>query len=114
MPMLKRTNGRLHHRLLPLRRPTTDRWALVIQRTQYPWRRIVIPTDFSTAAEWSFDSAVQMAGSTGAELIILHVRATLAATPEELRSPADDALYDYAEQYELEKLRDHARRANAT
>jgi nucleotide-binding universal stress UspA family protein len=80
----------------------------------YPWRRIVIPTDFSTAAEWSFDSAVQMAGSTGAELIILHVRTTLASKPEELRFPADDALYDYAEQYELEKLRDHARRANAT
>jgi nucleotide-binding universal stress UspA family protein len=80
----------------------------------YPWRRIVIPTDFSTAAEWSFDSAVQMAGSTGAELIILHVRTTRASNPEELRFPADDALYDYAEQYELEKLRDHARRANAT
>jgi nucleotide-binding universal stress UspA family protein len=80
----------------------------------YPWRRIVVPTDFSTAAEWSFDSAVRMAGSTGAELIILHVRTTLASNPEELRFPADDALYDYAEQYELEKLRDHARRANAT
>jgi nucleotide-binding universal stress UspA family protein len=80
----------------------------------YPWRRILIPTDFSTAAEWSFDSAVQMAGSTGAELVILHVRATRASNPEELRFPADDALYDYAEQHELEKLRDHARRANAT
>jgi len=80
----------------------------------YPWHRILIPTDFSTAAEWSFDSAVQMAGSTGAELVIMHVRATLASNPEELRFPADDALYDYAEQHELEKLRDHARRANAT
>ena len=80
----------------------------------YPWRRIVIPTDFSTAAEWSFDSAVQMAGSTGAELIILHVRSTRTSNPEELRFPADDALYEYAERTELEKLRDHARRANAT
>ena len=80
----------------------------------YPWRRIVIPTDFSTAAEWSFDSAVQMAGSTGAELVILHVRATRTSNPEELRFPADDSLYAYAEQHELEKLRDHARRANAT
>jgi nucleotide-binding universal stress UspA family protein len=79
----------------------------------YPWRRILIPTDFSTAAEWSFDSAVQMAGSTGAELIILHVRATRTSNPEELRFPADDSLYAYAEQHELEKLRDHARRANA-
>jgi nucleotide-binding universal stress UspA family protein len=76
----------------------------------YPWRRIVIPTDFSTAAEWSFDSA----GSTGAELVILHVRATRTSNPEELRFPADDSLYAYAEQHELEKLRDHARRANAT
>ncbi len=80
----------------------------------YPWRRIVIPTDFSTAAEWSFDSAVKMAGATGAELIILHVRATRASNPDELRFPADDALYSYAEQTELEKLRDHARRANAS
>lgn len=80
----------------------------------YPWRRIVIPTDFSTAAEWSFDSAVQLAGSTGAELVILHVRATRVSNPDELRFPADDSLYEYAEQHELEKLRDHARRANAT
>lgn len=80
----------------------------------YPWRRIVVPTDFSTAAEWSFDSAVRLAGSTSAELVILHVRATRASNPEELRFPADDSLYAYAEQHELEKLRDHARRANAT
>ncbi|MEA2343894.1 MAG: hypothetical protein QOF63_2063 [Thermoanaerobaculia bacterium] len=79
----------------------------------YPWRRIVIPTDFSTAAEWSFDSAVQLAGATGAELLILHVRSTRTSNPEELRFPADDALYAYAEQHELEKLRDHARRRNA-
>lgn len=80
----------------------------------YPWRRIVVPTDFSTAAEWSFDSAVRLAGSTAAELVILHVRVTRASNPEELRFPADDSLYEYAEQHELEKLRDHARRANAT
>lgn len=55
-----------------------------------------------------------MAGSTAAELVILHVRATRASNPEELRFPADDSLYEYAEQHELEKLRDHARRANAT
>jgi len=79
----------------------------------YPWRRIVIPTDFSTAAEWSFDSAVQLAGSTGAELVILHVRSTRTSNPDELRFPADDALYAYAENYELEKLRDHARRRNS-
>ena len=59
----------------------------------YPWRRIVIPTDFSTAAEWSFDSAVQLAGSTGAELVILHVRSTRRSNPDELRFPADDSLY---------------------
>jgi len=79
----------------------------------YPWRRIVIPTDFSTAAEWSFDSAVQLAGSTGAELVILHVRSTRTSNPDELRFPAGDSLYEYAENYELEKLRDHARRRNA-
>jgi nucleotide-binding universal stress UspA family protein len=80
----------------------------------YPWRRILIPTDFSTASEWSFDTAVEMAGSTGAELLILHVRNARTSHPDTLRFPADDALYAYAESYELEKLRDHARRANAT
>src|SRR5258708_6879404 len=80
----------------------------------YPWRRILIPTDFSTASEWSFDTAVDMAGSTGAELFILHVRSTWTSQPDKLRFPADDSLYSYAEQYELEKLRDHVRRGNAT
>src|SRR2546430_1714946 len=80
----------------------------------YPWRRILIPTDFSTASEWSFDTAIDVAGSTGAELMILHVRATWTSQPDKLRFPADDSLYEYAEQYELEKLRDRVRRANAT
>jgi nucleotide-binding universal stress UspA family protein len=80
----------------------------------YPWRRILIPTDFSTASEWSFDTAVDMAGATGAELVILHVRSTLTSHPDKLRFPADESLYAYAETYELEKLRDHVRRANAT
>ena len=62
----------------------------------YPWRRIVIPTDFSTVAEWSFDSAVTLAGMTGAESIIMHSRATRTSNPEELRFPADDSLYAYA------------------
>jgi len=53
------------------------------------------------------------AGSTGAELVILHVRSTRTSNPDELRFPAGDSLYEYAEKYELEKLRDHARRRNA-
>jgi len=80
----------------------------------YPWRRILIPTDFSTASEWSFDTAIEMAGATGAELVILHVRSTWSSHPDRLRFPADDSLYAYAEEHELEKLRDHVRRANAT
>jgi universal stress protein A len=80
----------------------------------YPWRRIVVPTDFSTAAEWAFDYAVNMAGSTGAELLILHIRITRTSNPAELRFPADPAVYEYVEQAELESLRDRARRLNAT
>ena len=80
----------------------------------YPWRRIVVPTDFSTAAEWAFDYAVNMAGSTGAELLILHVRMTRTSNPSELRFPADPSVYEYAEQAELESLRDRARRLNGT
>ena len=71
----------------------------------YPWRRILVPTDFSTASEWVFDDAVRLAASTGAELVILHIRMTHRSNPTELRFPADPSLYDYAEQYELERLR---------
>jgi nucleotide-binding universal stress UspA family protein len=78
----------------------------------YPFRRILIPTDFSTASEWVFDDAVRIAGATGAEIIILHVRMTRASNPTELRFPADAALYDYAEQQELETLRTRVRQAN--
>jgi nucleotide-binding universal stress UspA family protein len=80
----------------------------------YPWRRILIPTDFSTASEWVFDDAVRIAGSTGAEIVILHVRMTRPSNPGELRFPADPSLYDYVEKVELEKLRGRLRRANAT
>jgi nucleotide-binding universal stress UspA family protein len=80
----------------------------------YPWRRILIPTDFSTASEWAFDDAIRIAGSTGAELLILHIRLTQAAHPDELRFPAGDAVYEYAEKQELEMLRERVRRANAS
>lgn len=78
------------------------------------FRRILIPTDFSTAAEWIFDDAVRIAGTSGAELVILHVRMTWASNPVELRFPADPSLYEYAEKQELERLRERVRRANAT
>jgi nucleotide-binding universal stress UspA family protein len=64
----------------------------------FPWRRVLIPTDFSTAARWAFDNAIHLAGSTAAELLILHIRMTRASRPTELRFPADATLYDYAEQ----------------
>jgi nucleotide-binding universal stress UspA family protein len=78
------------------------------------FRRILIPTDFSTASEWVFDDAVRIAGGSGAELVIVHVRMTRASHPDELRFPADSALYEYAEQQELDRLRDRVRRANAS
>lgn len=78
------------------------------------FRRILIPTDFSTASEWVFDDAVRIAGLTGAEVIILHVRMTWAHHPDELRFPADPSLYEYAEQQELARLRERVRRANAS
>ena len=78
------------------------------------FHRILIPTDFSTASEWVFDDAVRIAGTSGAEIVILHVRMTWASHPEELRFPADPVLYEYAEKLELERLRDRVRRANAS
>lgn len=80
----------------------------------YPFRRILIPTDFSTASEWVFDDAMRIAGTTGAEIVILHIRMTLKSDPGELRFPADPRLYEYAEQQELGRLRDFIRRANAS
>ena len=53
-------------------------------------------------------------GQAVAELVILHVRMTWASHPDELRFPADPALYEYAEKLELERLRDRVRRANAS
>lgn len=79
----------------------------------FPWRRILIPTDFSTASTWVFDDAVRIAGSTGAEVVILHIRMTRTSHPDELRFPADPSLYDYAERIELEKLRQRVKHANA-
>jgi len=78
------------------------------------FRRILIPTDFSTASEWVFDDAVRIAGASGAELLIVHIRMTRSSHPDELRFPADASLYEYAEQLELERLRDRVRRANAS
>ena len=78
------------------------------------FRRILIPTDFSTASEWVFDDAVRIAGASSAELVILHVRPTRKSNPDELIFPADPALYEYAEQQELDRLRDRVRRANAS
>jgi nucleotide-binding universal stress UspA family protein len=78
------------------------------------FRRILIPTDFSTASEWVFDDAVRIAGVSGAELVIVHVRMTRTSQPGELRFPADASLYEYAEQQELERLRERVRRANAS
>jgi nucleotide-binding universal stress UspA family protein len=77
------------------------------------FRRILIPTDFSTASEWVFDDAVRIAGSAGAEVIILHVRRTWPSNPDELRFKADPSLYEYAEKQELDRLRERVRRANA-
>lgn len=78
------------------------------------FRRILIPTDFSTASEWVFDDAVRIAGTSGAELVIVHVRMTRTSQPDELRFPADSSLYEYAEQQELDRLRERVRRANAS
>lgn len=77
------------------------------------FRRILIPTDFSTASEWVFDDAVHIAGASGAEILIVHVRRTRTSVPDELRFPADDSVYDYVEQQELERLRERIRAANA-
>ena len=80
----------------------------------YPWRRILLPTDFSTASEWVFDDAIRIAGASGAELIILHIRLTRSSNPGQLRFSADSSVYEYAERVELEKLRDRVKRANAS
>lgn len=78
----------------------------------FPWRRILIPTDFSTAAKWVFDDAIRAAGLTDAEILILHVRVTRPSQPDALRFPADESVYEYVERQELEVLRRHVERAD--
>ena len=80
----------------------------------YPFRRILIPTDFSTASEWAFDEAVRLAADTNSELLVVHVRRTWPDQPEQLRFPADPSLYEYAENHELSRLRDRVRRADSS
>ena len=77
------------------------------------FRRILIPTDFSTASEWAFDDALRIAASPGGELLVLHVRRTWSSDPAALRFPADASLYEYAEQLELDKLRHRAHALHA-
>ena len=79
----------------------------------YPFRRILIPTDFSTASRWVFDECARVAVKSGAEIVILHIRMTWVSDPSELRFPADPSLYEYAEKQELEKLREQLRAAGA-
>ncbi len=80
----------------------------------YPFRRILVPTDFSTASEWAFDEALRLSAESSAELLVLHVRRTWKDQPDRLRFQADDSLYEYAEKHELDRLRDRARRAHAS
>jgi nucleotide-binding universal stress UspA family protein len=75
----------------------------------YPFRRILIPTDFSTASQWAFDHAVRIAAANEAEILILHIRRTWESDPDELRFPADPTLYEYAEKQELDILRERVR-----
>ena len=79
----------------------------------YPFRRILLPTDFSTASQWAFDDAARIAAASGAEILVLHIRMTWESDPGELRFPAAPGLYEYAEQQELEKVRKQLRAAGA-
>jgi universal stress protein A len=78
----------------------------------YPWRKVLIPTDFSTATQWVFDDAIRAAAGTGAEILILHVRMAHRSNPEALRYPADPAVYEYVEQQQLDLLRSHVVEVN--
>ena len=79
----------------------------------YPFRRILVPTDFSTASEWVFDDVVRIAAASNAEILVLHIRMTWEKTPDALRLPADPSVYEYVEKQELERLRNRIRHANA-
>ena len=72
----------------------------------YPFRRILVPTDFSTASQWAFDDAARIAAANGAEILILHIRMTWESDPKALRLPADASLYEYAEKQELEAMKE--------
>jgi nucleotide-binding universal stress UspA family protein len=75
----------------------------------YPFRRILIPTDFSTASQWAFEGAARIAAANGAEILVLHIRMTWESDPDELRFPADPSLYEYAEKQEIDRIREQLR-----
>lgn len=75
----------------------------------YPFRRILIPTDFSTASQWAVDHGGRVAKANNGELLILHIRMTWESDPAALRFPADPSLYEYAERQELERIDERLR-----
>jgi universal stress protein A len=47
----------------------------------FPIKKILCPTDFSEPSLQAVDAAIEMAGSTGAEILLIHVVSPLAASP---------------------------------
>ena len=79
-----------------------------------PYRRILVPTDFSSASEEAWRAAGELARTTGAELVLLHV---LVEAPLYSETPFSGArlreVYESAREWATKKLEQWAAQADA-
>lgn len=62
-----------------------------------PYRRILVPTDFSLASRLVFPMAVFLAGAFEAEVLVVHVRSERALEPREAVVPTEASLWSFVE-----------------
>jgi nucleotide-binding universal stress UspA family protein len=79
-----------------------------------PYRRILVPTDFSSTSEQAWRAAMELARTTGAELVLLHV---LVEAPLYSETPFSGArlheVYESAREWATKKLEQWAAQADA-
>jgi nucleotide-binding universal stress UspA family protein len=68
-----------------------------------PYRRLLVPTDFSLASRLAFPLASFLAKAFGAEVSVLHVvssarQSALKGLPEDLRRPTEDSVREFAKE----------------
>jgi nucleotide-binding universal stress UspA family protein len=80
-----------------------------------PFRRILVPTDFSPASEEALRTAGELARSIGAELVLLHILVEAPLYSESpFAGPRLREVYESAREWTATKLEQLAQEARAT